>query len=450
MASEADILRAEILSLVARYHEVAFTESEFVPGETQIPYAGRVFDERELVALVDSSLDFWLTAGPHAKRFERRFARHFGLRHCLLVNSGSSANLLALSALTSAELGERRLLPGDEVITLACGFPTTVNPIIQNGLVPVFVDIEIPTYNVDVTQLEQALSERTRAVMIAHTLGNPFDLAGVTEFCKRHDLWLVEDCCDAVGSTYDGRQVGGFGDLATVSFYPAHHMTMGEGGAVLTNSGRLKVIVQSFRDWGRSCWCGPGKENTCGKRFGQQLGELPYGYDHKYVYSHVGYNLKVTDMQAAIGEAQLDKLPSFVAARKRNFALLRAALGDLEEHLILPEATLGSDPAWFGMPIALRPQAPFSRRELVTFLEAEGVATRQLFGGNLTRQPAYQGIAHRKVGALERSDFVMEQVFWIGVYPGLGTAHLDHMASALHAGVEALTSASGRARAAAA
>ncbi len=328
-----------------------------MPGQSQVAYAGRVFDAEELVHLVDSSLDFWLTTGRFAARFEREFRKFFGRRDAILVNSGSSADLVALSCLTSPKLGERALKPGDEVITVAAGFPTTVNPIIQNRLVPVFVDVTVPTYNIDVRQLEEAYSERTRAMMVAHTLGNPFDLGAVMDFVRRNDLWLVEDCCDAVGSLYQGRPVGTFGDLATVSFYPAHHMTMGEGGCVLTDTPLLRTLSESFRDWGRDCWCEPGKDNTCGKRFDWQLGELPCGYDHKYTYSHIGYNLKLTDMQAAIGVAQLQKLPCFIEARRNNFRLLHEGLRDLEDLFILPEATSGSDPSWFGFPIGVRPGA---------------------------------------------------------------------------------------------
>lgn len=432
-------LREEILELVREYHTVAFPEREFTPGESNVLYAARVFDEEELVNLADASLDFWLTHGRYAEQFEREFARFFGLRHALLVNSGSSANLLALSALTSPDLGDRRLVAGDEVITVASGFPTTVNPIIQNRLVPVFIDVTVPTYNLDVTALEEALSDRTRAVMAAHTLGNPFDLAAVKAFTERHDLWLIEDCCDAVGSTYDGRSVGSFGDLATVSFYPAHHMTMGEGGCVLANWGRLKVAVESFRDWGRACWCAPGDQNTCGKRFGHQLGTLPFGYDHKYTYSHVGYNLKATDLQAAIGVAQLRKLPGFIAARRSNFSRLWDGLAHRQEALLLPEATPRSDPSWFGFPIAVRPEAPFTRNELVAHIEAHKVATRQLFGGNLTRQPAYKEVAHRVVGDLANSDFVMDNVFWLGVYPGLTLEAVDYMISIVDEGVATLS-----------
>lgn len=427
MPKTPDEFRAAIRALVAQYHAVAFAETPFVPGTSPVPYAGRVFDSDELCTLVDSALDFWLTAGRFAAEFERDFANVFGLRHCLLVNSGSSANLVALTTLTSPALGDERLRPGDEVITVAAGFPTTVNPTIQNGLVPVFVDVDIPTYNIDATQLEAALSPQTRAVMVAHTLGNPFNLAAVTAFCRKHDLWLIEDCCDAVGSTYDGRHVGQFGDLATVSFYPAHHMTMGEGGAVLTDSPKMNKIAASFRDWGRDCWCDPGKDNTCGKRFDWQLGDLPRGYDHKYIYSHIGYNLKATDMQAAVGIAQLRKLSSFIAARKHNFATLMAGLREFEEFFVLPKATPNSDPSWFGFPVAVRKGAPFARNDIVTFLESRKVATRLLFAGNLLKQPAYKDIPHRVVGELTNTDVVMNDVFWIGVYPGLTPAKLDHV-----------------------
>jgi CDP-6-deoxy-D-xylo-4-hexulose-3-dehydrase len=430
-------LRSEILGLVRDYHEAAFPPAEFHAGETQIHFAGRVFDERELVHLVDASLDFWLTTGRYAERFERSFADLFGLRHALLVNSGSSANLVALSCLTSPTLGERALRAGDEVITVASSFPTTVNPILQNGLVPVFVDVDVPTYNIDVSMLEEALSDRTGAIMIAHTLGNPFDLDAVTAFARKHDLWLIEDCCDALGSTYRGKMVGSFGDLASVSFYPAHHITMGEGGCVLTNKGRLKVLAESFRDWGRDCWCDPGKENTCGKRFEHQLGELPRGYDHKYIYSHIGYNLKLTDMQAAVGVAQLEKLDSFIDARKRNFALLHAGLQDLQDHLILPQATLHSEPSWFGFPLALREDSPVTRDHMLRFMNDRKIATRLLFGGNLLRQPAYRDVAHRRVGDLARADFVMNRVFWVGVYPGLTDQTVEFMLESFHDAIAA-------------
>ncbi len=425
-------LRSQILDLVREYHDVAFAPGEFRPGESQIHFAGRVFDEREIVNLVDSSLEFWLTTGPWAKKFEKRFARLNGLRHALLVNSGSSANLVALSCLTSAKLGDRRLRPGDEVITVASSFPTTVNPIIQNGLVPVFIDVTVPTYNVDVTMLDAALSDRTRAIMVAHTLGNPFDLDAVTAFAEKHDLWLIEDCCDALGSTYRGQPVGSFGDLASVSFYPAHHITMGEGGCVLTNKGRLKVLAESFRDWGRDCWCEPGKEDTCGKRFDHQLGELPHGYDHKYIYSDIGYNLKLTDMQAAVGLAQLDKLESFTAARRDNFRRLHEGLSDLQEWLILPEPTPNSDPSWFGFPVALREDCPVDRDRILRFMNDRKIATRLLFAGNLLRQPAYLQAEHRRVGDLPVADFVMNNVFWVGVYPGLSAEQVDFMIQSFH------------------
>ncbi len=431
--SEAERLRAQILALVGEYHRAAFPDEQYVAGESPLRVAGRVFDEKEITALVDSSLDFWLTTGRYAAEFERRFAKErFGRRHTILVNSGSSANLVAFSALTSVKLGDRRIKPGDEVITVATGFPTTINPIIQNGAVPVFLDVEIPTYNVDVTHLEEALSEKTRAVMLAHTLGNPFDLAAVTTFCEANDLFLIEDCCDALGSTYDGKPVGSFGEFASVSFYPAHHITMGEGGAVICNDGKLKVIAESFRDWGRDCWCEPGDQDTCGKRFDQQFGELPAGYDHKYTYSEIGYNLKITDMQAAVGVAQLGKVESFIAARQHNYERLREGLADLEELMILPETTPNSEPSWFGFPIAIRPEAAVTRNEVVRALEERGIATRLLFGGNLMRQPAYRDVKHRVVGEMTNSDFVMENVFWIGVYPGLGDQQIDFMLEVLH------------------
>jgi CDP-6-deoxy-D-xylo-4-hexulose-3-dehydrase len=425
-------LRSAILQLVREYHDAAFPADDFRPGDTQVHYAGRVFDDRELVNLVDASLDFWLTAGRWAELFERRFARLCGLRHALLVNSGSSANLVALSCLTSTKLGARRLKRGDEVITVASSFPTTVNPIIQNGLVPVFVDVTLPTYNIDVSMLELALSTRTRAIMVAHTLGNPFDLDTVTAFAAEHDLWLIEDCCDALGSTYRGRPVGTFGDLASVSFYPAHQITMGEGGCVLTDRGRLKVLAESFRDWGRDCWCAPGKENTCGKRFDHRLGDLPLGYDHKYIYSDVGYNLKLTDMQAAVGLAQLEKLDSFTAARRANFRRLHEGLSDLEELLVLPEPTPNSEPNWFGFPIALREGSPVERDRVLRFMNDRKIATRLLFGGNLVRQPAYRHVEHRQVGDLAVADLITNSVFWVGVYPGLTAAQLDFVIESLH------------------
>lgn len=419
-------LREQILERVVQYQAAAFPSGNFVPGKTPVPVSGKVFDAAELQYLVDSSLDFWLTTGRFAEKFEHEFARFLGLHHAILVNSGSSANLLALACLTSPKLGGRRLRPGDEVVTVAAAFPTTVNPIVQNRLIPVFVDVEIPTYSVKVSQLESAISKRTRAVIFAHTLGNPFDLSTVTSFVKKYNLWFVEDCCDAVGSTYQGRHIGTFGDLATVSFYPAHHITMGEGGCVLTDRPLLKNLVQSFRDWGRDCWCEPGKQNTCGKRFEWQLGELPGGYDHKYIYSHIGYNLKLTDMQAAVGVAQLQKLPGFIQARRRNFAALYEGLKPYEDFFILPQATPGAEPSWFGFPITVREDAPFKRNDLVQFLESRKIGTRLLFGGNLLCQPAYQDVPYRTVGSLENTNCVMKNTFWIGVFPGITGQMIDY------------------------
>lgn len=436
--TDTGALRDEILGLVARFAEAEFAPREFVAGESPVPVSGRVFDGAEVVSLVDSALDFWLTTGRFAEEFERRFADKMGLRHALLCNSGSSANLLAVAALTSPRLGDRRLVPGDEVITCATGFPTTVNPLLQQGLVPVFVDCDPRTYNADPERLAEAVGPRTRAIVMAHTLGNPFDLGVVTRLAREHDLWVIEDCCDAVGSTYDGRGVGTFGDLATVSFYPAHHLTMGEGGAVLTQRGTMKKIVESFRDWGRDCWCAPGDENTCGRRFDWQLGELPYGYDHKYIYSHIGYNLKATDLQAAVGVAQLDKLDGFVAARRRNWQRLREDVADLEDVFVLPEPTPGSDPSWFGFCLTVRDDAPFSRHDVVRFLEERRIGTRQLFGGNLTRQPAYVDAGWRVVGELNHADQVTTGSFWVGVYPGLTDAMLDYIVESLHDAVSRL------------
>lgn len=418
-AELATVGREEILSRVEAFYREEHGEAEFVPGETPVRVSGRVYDAEDMRHLVDASLDFWLTSGRYADRFEKEFARFLGVRSASLCNSGSSANLLALSALTSPKLGERRLRPGDEVVTVAAGFPTTLNPILLNDLVPVFVDVDLATCNASPEGLREAVGPDTRAIMLAHTLGNPFDLDTVLELAEEHDLWVVEDNCDALGAKFDGRLTGTFGDLGTVSFYPAHHITMGEGGCVVTDRPQLRVLVESFRDWGRDCWCAPGDANTCGKRFDWQLGDLPHGYDHKYIYSHIGYNLKVTDMQAAVGVAQLAKLPSFIEARKRNWRLLRDGLEPYRAHLILPEATPRSDPSWFGFLLTVRPEAPFSRNELVGHLEERKIATRLLFGGNLTRQPAYRDVEYRRVGDLENTDTVMRQSFWIGVYPGI-------------------------------
>jgi CDP-6-deoxy-D-xylo-4-hexulose-3-dehydrase len=419
-------LRDEILELVRRYH-AAGSPPAFRPGEDTVRYAGRFFDEKELVALVDSSLDFWLTAGRYAEAFETGLGDYLGVPNVLLVNSGSSANLVAFSTLTSPKLKDRRVRPGDEVITVAAAFPTTVNPIIQNRAVPVFIDVELGTYVPTLADIEAALSPKTKAVMIAHTMGVPFPVREVREFCDRHGLWLIEDNCDALGSRYDGRLTATYGDLATFSFYPAHHITMGEGGAVATANDDLARIARSFRDWGRDCYCSGGENNTCGKRFAQQFGTLPFGYDHKYVYSHIGYNLKVTDMQAAVGVAQLQKIEEFVAARKRNHAALLAGLKKYEQNLILPRATTGSDPAWFGFVLTVRPEAPFTRTDLVNALEVARIETRNLFCGNLLRQPAYSGIEHRVAASLANSDTTTSCTFFIGVYPGLTEAMIKHV-----------------------
>ena len=431
--SRSVALREEILAKVREYYEAEFAEAPaFVPGESRVPYGGRVFDEREIVNLVDSSLDFWLTYGRWSKRFEEGLAEYVGVSRALLVNSGSSANLLALASLTSETLGARAIRGGDEVITVAAGFPTTIAPIVQLGAVPVFVDVRLGTYDIDPDLLEAAVSGRTKAVMVAHTLGNPFDVDAVKGFCDRHGLWLVEDNCDALGGEYKGRKTGTFGDIGTSSFYPPHHMTMGEGGAAYTDNDQLAQIMLSVRDWGRDCWCPPGRDNTCGQRFSQQFGTLPRGYDHKYVYSQWGYNLKVSDMQAAVGVAQLEKMPEFVAARRRNYAYLRAALAPLEDVLILPDATPGSDPSWFGFLITVREGAGVTRDGLVAALEAAKVQTRMLFAGNMVRQPVFDsmrasGEGFRVVGELTNTDRIMSDAFWIGVYPGMTEEMLAHM-----------------------
>ena len=424
--ARANELRAQILEKTREFFAAQYEDRPFIPGQDPVPVSGRVFDERELVALVDSSLDFWLTTGRYAEQFEREFSRWFGLRECMLVNSGSSANLVAVSALTSPELGERALKPGDEIITAACGFPTTVNPIIQNQCVPVFIDSELGTYNADLDQLEAALSPKTKAIILAHTLGSPYDSDRVRAFARQHELWFIEDTCDAVGATWNGQQVGTFGDFATVSFFPAHHMTMGEGGAVLCRSPKLRKIAESFRDWGRDCWCAPGADNTCGKRFEWQLGTLPFGYDHKYTYSHIGYNLKVTDMQAAIGVAQLEKLDGFIASRVRNAEVLSEILADIpwiETAKQLP----GGVSSWFGYPIRVLPDAPLTRDELIAHLHAAQIGTRLVFAGNLLRQPGYKDIEKRVIGELPNADIIMRDVLWVGAYPGLEDAQLQYI-----------------------
>jgi len=420
-------LRAEILEMVATYgRELTRGNLEFIPGQTAVPVSGRVLDSADFVNLVDASLDGWLTSGRFHEEFERGLARYVGVRNAVFVNSGSSANLVALSALTSPKLGKRALKPGDEILTVAAGFPTTVNPIIQNGLRPVLVDIELGTYDAMAERLREAVSEKTKGVMMAHTLGNPFNLDVVKELCEQYGLWLVEDSCDALGATYRGQKTGSFGDTATVSFYPAHHITTGEGGAVFVNSPLVRKQVESFRDWGRDCYCETGKDNTCQKRFEWQLGDLPKGYDHKYIYSHIGYNLKATDMQAAIGLSQLDKLESFIDARKRNFKFLLRGLSSVDG-LIMPRATEHSEPSWFGFPITLKEGLGFSRNDLVKFLDERKIGTRLLFGGNLVRQPAYRSVDFRIVGDLTNTDIVTERTFWVGVYPGLTQPMLQYV-----------------------
>jgi CDP-6-deoxy-D-xylo-4-hexulose-3-dehydrase len=424
-------LRAQIAQLVQQYAEIALQPQPFLPGLTPVPASGKQLGVSELQLMVEASLDGWLTAGRFNEAFERKLAGFIGVEHAITVNSGSSANLIAFSTLTSPRLGERAIRPGDEVIAVAAGFPTTVNPILQFGAVPVFVDVDLATLNVDASLLEAAVSPRTKAVMLAHALGNPFNLDAVTALCRRHGLWLVEDCCDALGSTYRGKMVGTFGDIGTLSFYPAHHITMGEGGAVFTNSAELISIAESFRDWGRDCYCEPGKDNTCGKRFGWQLGDLPAGYDHKYTYSHIGYNLKITDMQAACGLAQLEQAPRFVQARKDNFAFLFQRLRSCEQFLQLPQATEHADPSWFGFPVTLKENAPVRRLDLLTYLDQKKVGTRLLFAGNLTKQPSMKDAGYRVSGSLRNTDRVMNDTFWIGVHPALTQPMLDFAAAAI-------------------
>ena len=418
MRKEKEI-RKKILKEVKEYYKVKKSRQRFIPGETLVNYGGRVYDEKEMRNLVDASLDFWLTAGRYARQFEKDFATFVGTKYCMLTNSGSSANLLAVSALTSSELGSRRLKPGDEVITTACGFPTTLNPIIQNKLIPVFIDVDLATNNIKAKDIKEAITKKTKAIFIAHTLGNPVNLDEILKIVKRYNLWFIEDNCDALGSRYRGKYTGSFGHLSTSSFYPPHHITMGEGGAVLTDDALLRRLVLSFRDWGRDCWCEPGCDNTCKKRFSKKFGSLPFGYDHKYIYSHIGYNLKLTDMQAAIGVAQLKKLPGFIEARKKNFKRLYEIFKKYEEFFILPEAAKYSKPSWFGFPVLVKDTAPFKRADVVSYLEDNNIATRMLFGGNLTRHPAYRNIRYKIMDRLDNTDLVMNNLFWIGVYPGL-------------------------------
>lgn len=424
MRSESD-LKSEIFEKVHEFYKLKTGQERFISGQTSINYAGRVYDEKEVISLVDSALDFWLTAGRFAKQFEEDFSHFLGVKHCLLTNSGSSANLLAISALTSPKLEDRRLKPGDEVITVAAGFPTTIFPIIQNNLIPVFVDVNLGNYNIQVDKIENAISEKTKAIIIAHTMGVPFNLHAVMEIAERHGLWLIEDNCDALGSKYDGKYTGTYGHIGTFSFYPPHHITMGEGGALVTNDIKLKKLIESFRDWGRDCWCGPGCDNSCGKRFEWQLGELPYGYDHKYTYSHIGYNLKITDMQAAIGVEQLKKLPSFIEARKKNFKFLYDGLRKYERYFIFPETEEKADPSWFGFLLTVREDADLTRNEIVEYLESNKIATRMLFSGNIIRHPCFKDKKYKISGNLLNTDRIMNDTFWIGVYPGLTTEKLN-------------------------
>lgn len=420
-------MREAIMDMAEFYADKFHAPRDFEPGYSPVPVSGKVIGGPEMRSLIDSALDFWLTGGRFNTKFEQRMRAVLGRKVVLTCNSGSSANLLAMTALTSPELGDRALQPGDEVITCATGFPTTVNPSFNNNLVPVFLDVDIPTYNIKTDALEEALSPRTRAIMVAHTLGNPFDLKTIMDFAKKHDLYVIEDTCDALGAEYDGRKVGTFGDIGTLSFYPAHHITMGEGGAVYCDSPKLKRALECLRDWGRDCWCDSGKDNTCKKRFGWQLGELPYGFDHKYTYSHLGYNLKITDMQAAVGLAQIPKIGEFVEARRRNYAFLRKQLEQLETYFILPEATPNSNPSWFGFPLTVRPDAGFTRDKLVKHLNDKKIGTRLLFGGNLLRQPYMLGRSYKTAGDIVNADIVMNDTFWVGVYPGLDEESLGYM-----------------------
>lgn len=422
-----DDLRVEISALVQQYADISCAPKPFAPGESAVPVSGKVIGAKEMQLMVEAVLDGWLTTGRFNAMFEERLAKYLGVKHLITVNSGSSANLVAFSTLTSPRLGERAIQLGDEVIGVAAGFPTTVNPIVQLGAVPVFVDVDLATHNIDANLIEAAISPKTKAIMLAHSLGNPFNLEVVTALCRKHGLWLIEDCCDALGSTYNGQMVGTFGDIATLSFYPAHHITMGEGGAVFTNNPELKLIAESFRDWGRDCYCAPGKDNTCNKRFCWKLGELPEGYDHKYTYSHLGYNLKISDMQAACGLAQLDSLDGFIASRKANFGYLKNRLGDCAEFLHLPEPTPNADPSWFGLPLILKDNSGIKRVDLLNYLDQNKIGTRLLFAGNLTRQPYMIGKNFRVSGELTNTDVVMNNTFWLGVYPGLTTDHLDYI-----------------------
>ena len=429
--SPADAIRRQIADLVQQYADISLAPKPFVPGESAVPVSGKVLGAKELQLMVEASLDGWLTTGRFNAAFEERLAKYLGVKYLITVNSGSSANLVAFSVLTSPRLGDRAIKQGDEVIGVAAGFPTTVNPILQFGAVPVFVDVDLATHNIDASLIEAAITPKTKAIMLAHSLGNPFNLDVVTTLCKKHGLWLVEDCCDALGAKYNGQLVGTFGDIATLSFYPAHHITMGEGGAVFTNNAELKLIAESFRDWGRDCYCAPGKDNTCNKRFCWKLGDLPEGYDHKYTYSHLGYNLKISDMQAACALGQMDRVDDFIAARKANFKYLKERLQTCAQFLHLPEATPNSEPSWFGFPLVLKEDAGVKRTDLINFLDQNKIATRLLFAGNLTRQPYMIGRNFRISGELKNTDIVMNQTFWLGVWPGLTTAQLDYVVGKL-------------------
>ena len=433
MPKDLQSKRSEILRLVEEYAAEAMAPVPFRPGEHVVPPSGKVIGAPEIRMLVDSALDGWLTTGRFNDEFQKSLAAFIGVEHVLTVNSGSSANLVAMTTLFSPKLRAKRLKKGDEVITVAAGFPTTVNPTVMNGAIPVFLDVHLPTYNIDVTHLEEAITPRTRAIMVAHTLGNPFDLDTIVRVAKKHNLFLIEDCCDALGATYDGKKVGTFGNIGTLSFYPAHHITMGEGGAVFTNDPFLKKIAESIRDWGRDCYCDPGKDNTCGRRFKWKMGKLPAGYDHKYIYSHLGYNLKITDMQAAVALAQMDRVEHFIAKRRENFDYLTRGLADMQDLLILPEATPRSEPSWFGFPITLRDGLKKTRQELQVYLDSHRIGTRLLFAGNLLRQPYFADIEHRVVGELKNTDTIMNNTFWLGVYPALGPSHLDYVIDKMHA-----------------
>ena len=422
-----DKIREQIFNLAVEFYKASYPYKKFEPSVDYIPVSGKVIDSSELINSIDAALDMWLTSGRHAQQFERNLAKFMKVRHAILCNSGSSANLLATTALTSNKLGDKKLIPGDEIITVAAGFPTTVNPIIQNNLTPVFIDTELGYYNPSVDSISEAIGPKTRGIFIAHTLGNPYDAAQVRELAKSHNLWFIEDNCDALGSSINGQLTGTFGDLSTLSMYPAHHITTGEGGSVFTNNPLLKVLVESYREWGRDCWCEPGKDNTCGKRFEWQFEQLPFGYDHKYIYSHIGYNLKMTDFQASIGNAQLDKLNGFIEIRKENFDYLHTRMKSLEGYFVLPKSLDNSEPSWFGYPITLRKQCTFDRREITTFLEQSKIGTRLLFGGNLLRQPAYKDITYRQVGSLENTDLIAENTFWVGIYPGISKDMLNYM-----------------------